>query len=250
MPSSFRILKREEARPDGRFTLEVRPVYNGELPPPPFGEDLEKVREEAEEILARARQQAEEVLRQARARGAELEEEGYWEGYRRGYEEALQQARAEADRIREEARRVLEEARRHREEMLAALEPEVVELAMAVAGQVVHQQLAVAPETVVSVARAALARLRRRRHLVLWANPRDVEYLRSEKEKLVQELGEEASLSIIADPDVSPGGCRVESEGGQVDATLEGQLARLKEALRQAASSAAVRNGGREPCPE
>ena len=36
---------------------------------------------------------------------------------------------------------------------------------------------------------------------------------------------------MVADKKISPGGCRVETDTGYYDATLEGQLAQLKKLL-------------------
>jgi len=239
MPSWSRILKNENARPDGRWTVEVRqPVLSESTVANEEGADNgDRMRLEAEALLARAQQQAKELVRQGEARRAAIEKEAYKEGYQRGYAEALSQAKLEAERIRSEAKAVLAEARRLREELVAASEPEVVELAAAVAEQVVHRQLQVEPETVISMVRAALKPLCRREQLVVFVNPRDLELVRSEREALQQELSEQACLYFLADPIIAPGGCRIESEGGQVDATVDGQLHRLRRALLRVLSS-------------
>lgn len=203
-------------------------------------------------MLANAKRQAELLVREGEARREAIEKEAYEAGYRRGYAAALEQAQAEAERLRAEAAALLAEARRLREEIIAASEPEVVDLALAVAARVVHRQLQVEPETVVSVVRAALQRLCLRRQLVVFVNPHDLEIVRSHRESLQQEVGEEATLYFLADPAIAPGGCRVESEGGQVDTTIDGQLQRLRQALlelvpppREAAENA--REGGLSP---
>lgn len=245
MPSWSRVLKSDLARPAGLFTVAVRPPILEEAQPAAAAtEDEERQQVDAEALLAEARRQAEMLVREGEARRAAIEKEAYEAGYREGYATALAAAQAEATRLREEARAVLAEARRLREEIIAASEQQVVELALAVAAQVVHSQLQVAPETVVAVVRAALQRLARRRQLVVFVNPKDVELVRARREELQQELGEGASLYVLADAAVAPGGCRVESEGGQVDATIDGQLARLRQALLALVPPADARPAG------
>lgn len=233
MPSWSRVLKREVARPAGLFTVEVRPPVRPEPPVPDVEEarDPADLRAEAEALLAEARLTAQRIVREGEARREAIEREAYQAGYREGYAAALAEARAEAERLREEARAVLAQARRLREEIVAASEAQVVELALEAAARVVHAQLEVAPETVVAVVRAALRRLARRRQLVVFVNPQDVDLVRERREELEQELGDGASLYVLADAAVARGGCRVESEGGQVDGTIDGQLSRLRRAL-------------------
>ncbi|MGB9919143.1 MAG: FliH/SctL family protein [Moorellales bacterium] len=245
-----RVFKNGEALPDGRYLVAVRvpALPQGGVGRNPDEDRAQEMVREAEAQLARAREEAEALLRRAEARKAEIERTAFEQGYRKGYAQALEEARREAEALRSQARAVLEEARRRREEMIAAAEPEVVELALEVARQVVHRQLAVEPQTVVSVVREALRRLRGRRQLVICLNPEDVATVRAELARLQEEIGTDASLHLLVDPEISPGGCRVESEAGQVDATLEGQLYRLGEALRELARARV--GGGEVPAGE
>jgi flagellar assembly protein FliH len=49
--------------------------------------------------------------------------------------------------------------------------------------------------------------------------------------KLVEELGSLAEVRIVAEPAISRGGCRVDTEFGSIDQQLEAQLARITEEL-------------------
>jgi flagellar assembly protein FliH len=50
-------------------------------------------------------------------------------------------------------------------------------------------------------------------------------------EALVRELSGLGNVRIVADAAVTAGGCRVETEFGQLDQQLEQQLARIEEEL-------------------
>jgi flagellar assembly protein FliH len=238
--------------PDGRYLLAVRTVAEPETEG--SGEEARQLVQEAigraEALLARAREEAETLLREAETRRAEIEKQAYEEGYRRGYAAALEEARREAEEIRLQAQAVLQEARRLREEMIAGAEPELVELALDIARQVVHRQLSVEPETVANVVREAALRLRGRRQLVVLVNPQDAALVHSRVSELRAELGPEATIHVLSDPGIPAGGCRVESEAGQVEATVEGQLERLGRALRELARERAPEEKQEEKQPE
>ena len=62
-------------------------------------------------------------------------------------------------------------------------------------------------------------------------NPADHQTLRPQIEMLVRETSGVGTAELIADPEVTSGGCRVETRFGVIDQQLEAQLARIEEEL-------------------
>ena len=58
-----------------------------------------------------------------------------------------------------------------------------------------------------------------------------LEALAGQIERLTKEFNRLAPLEIVADPSVSAGGCRLETQFGVIDQQFESQLARLREEL-------------------
>lgn len=192
-----------------------QPAQAGDLAP----EDIDP-QAKAEEILAAARAEAEEIKRLA-----------YQEGLAQGLEDAVARIEAECARIRQQAAAIIRQAEEVRRETLSALEEEVVKLAQAIAEKVVMQELAANPELVVNIAREALALLRDRRTVVLFAHPEDARLLREKQGELATILPEGATLRIIEDPEMQRGGILADSGEGLVDARLDARWRAVLEAL-------------------
>jgi flagellar biosynthesis/type III secretory pathway protein FliH len=145
-------------------------------------------------------------------------------------QQIISEARAEADRITEEARagRALAEAR-------ATLEEDVTQeaalLAMEVAAKVVRAELTTRPELVVGVVQSAIRRAAERGRLVVRVNPADLETCRAAAGEIGERMGGIDDLRFVDEPRVTPGGCVVETVAGDVDATLETQIARITAAV-------------------
>jgi flagellar assembly protein FliH len=102
------------------------------------------------------------------------------------------------------------------------VEGELLQLAVAVARQIIRRELQTDPEQIVGVVQEALSALpssanRIRIHL----NPEDAAVVR---ERLVPAGDDEFSWQIVDDLTLSRGGCRIESETSRIDASLEKRL--------------------------
>ena len=62
-------------------------------------------------------------------------------------------------------------------------------------------------------------------------NPKDHANLRGQVEAVARELAPLAKCELIADAQITPGGCRVETRFGVIDQQFEAQLARIEDEL-------------------
>lgn len=174
---------------------------------------------------------------------------GPWHGYAEGaaivgpapesMPSMADDVRTEAARQADEAREAVESAARlmrrldaalhevaqFRAELLERSRPQLVELSLAIARLVLHRMVERDPAVVAEMAQAALERLHNATDLRVRVNPRDFEALRGDADPSRVVGG------FIADPRVEPGGCRVESSFGEIDAGINAQLTEISRAL-------------------
>jgi flagellar assembly protein FliH len=62
-------------------------------------------------------------------------------------------------------------------------------------------------------------------------NPTDYEHLGAQINRLAETLAQLTPSDIVANPDISPGGCRIETKFGEIDHTIESQLRRIEQEL-------------------
>lgn len=115
-----------------------------------------------------------------------------------------------------------------REETSERVERDAVELALAVAEQVVAGALDVQPERVLDVVRGALRRVTDRHRITIIVNPEDAELLSAQLDRLRGELGGLDEAPIQSDRRVTRGGAVVQTTEGTLDVQIATQLERAR----------------------
>ncbi len=160
---------------------------------------------EAQSIVEAAEKRAKALLSKA--------EESYQQGYDDGYKVGVEQGRLDAVDM---AVRMLEDSGAIGDRLAVR----AAKLALAIAGSVIGEQIAVDPDTVKRIAIKALQESIIGDSASIVVHPEDKELLDDVEEELVRIAGGSA-ISIEANPKMSRGGCIIRSDFGEVDAQIE-----------------------------
>lgn len=152
----------------------------------------------------------------------------------RGRQEGLAIAEERFEATSRALAKALEDVSRLRESLAQSSSQDMLRLVMAVAEQVIRREVAVDPNLVVSIIENALQASVRSDSYRISINPADLEVVNAQKPLFLASISGLRNLSIDADAAISRGGCRVDSELGDVDATIESQLAAIRQALAAA----------------
>ena len=123
------------------------------------------------------------------------------------------------------------ELRQSQHAWLKHWERQTVHLACAIAARIVRRELAQSPDITLDLVREALELATGGSRVRLHLNPQDHRAVSEQLPALLTRLQELAPAEVVADPEISPGGCRVVTEFGWVDQQIESQLARIEEEL-------------------
>lgn len=151
-------------------------------------------------------------------------EQGRQEGQRYGHQEALEEGRkALAGKIAS-LDGLMHALQRPFERLDDEVEQQIVTLVINMVRQLVRREIKTDPGQIIGVVREALAALPvSARSIRVVLHPEDAVLVRE-----VYSLGEsEQQWTLVEDPTVQRGGCRVTTENSQVDATLESRLGAL-----------------------
>lgn len=161
--------------------------------------------------------QLEEMQKQAYQ---EAFEQGRKEGFEFGHREALEQGRKHLEHL-EGLISTLDEPLKQLDEQV---EQEILELVLAIVKQLVRREVKNDPGQIIGVVREALSVLPvSARHVRLVLHPDDAKLVREIYDVSEKEIG----WSIVEDPVLEQGGCKVLTDVSQVDATLESRLSTL-----------------------
>jgi flagellar assembly protein FliH len=175
----------------------------------------------------------ERVILQARHEAEKKVKEAYTEGIRRGIEAGKTQFAQSVAESAAALKAAAEAIRFAREEFLNSLEPQVIELAGAIARRVLGRESEEDSELIGRTVRRALEHLVDQEGVVIHLNPRDAEALRAQKIALLNEFEGLRQITVQSDPAIGPGGCVVETERVHVDARIDAQLEQIIEALQE-----------------
>jgi flagellar assembly protein FliH len=204
---------------------------------------LLRARRQAEEFLGAAQVEAEGLKKAAKAEGfsegrREGLAKGLEEGHKAGQDQALAEHRAKLTELVGGLGAVLAELDLSRRALEAEALREVVELAVAIARRVTKRQAVIDP----GVLEANLVEVMK---LAVHASDVRVAVCPSEKAmlegvlpRLQAQWPATEHVELVADPELTPGGVRVFTRGGEIDGALDEQLDRIVMELLPAAAGA------------
>lgn len=205
---------------------------------------IDSARARADQLLAEARAERDRIIAGAAEKGhAQGLARGLEEGRRKGQEEgraaAAAERRQQIEQIEKAWSAALAEFVSARESMLSQAHIEVLRLAVLIARKVIKREVAADPRIVEEQMRAVLATVTRPTELLIRVNPDDLEIARAALPGLI--AGFEAVRGASIEPDVAlaRGSCIAQTRGGvsdalgggEIDASIDAQLARIVEVL-------------------
>jgi type III secretion system HrpE/YscL family protein len=179
---------------------------------------------EAMRIIEGAQAKAREILASAQQAREQAAKDGYEQGYAKGFEQwakSVQSARASVKTAVEQAK------------------PQIVGIALRVAEKILRQKLESRPDAMVPMIDDALRSLQGQGQMrvVLRVNPADQLVLEERRQRWLDRLPSVTSITIVGDETFPRGGCRIESDFGMVDATIETQVRMIERHLLGASAA-------------
>jgi flagellar assembly protein FliH len=171
------------------------------------------------EIEAMQKQAYDEAFAQGKADGLQQgHDEGYQAGSKKGYDENIAMLQQKGEALNRLMGALSEPLKALDEEV----EKELVKLAMGIASQIIRRELKTDPGEVIAAVREAIAVLPLSSQKVsLYLHPEDSALVRK-----VLKLDETSpTWTIVDDPLITRGGCKIDTDVSHVDATVENRLA-------------------------
>jgi flagellar assembly protein FliH len=189
----------------------------------------------AQDYLEQIRRQAEQMLEQARREAAAIRDRAENLGQSAALEAAKAACQEQVSRELTTLLPALRDAIDHidaaRAGWLAHWEKTAVHVAAAMAARVIRRELTRQPGVTLALVREALELASGSGELTLRMHPADFAVLGDDAERLARELSRFGKARVVADPEISPGGCRVDTRYGVIDQQFEAQLARIEQEL-------------------
>lgn len=209
--------------------------------------DLGDLQRQGEMIIEQAEHQARQIISQAEKKAAEIDalagEKGFFqgqaEGFREGRVEGRQQGHCE---VVEELKPQLEDLvegwtaalgqwEADRSEMFVAARTDVLRFAIAMTEKVIGRCLDLDPTVIERQLSQALELVAGPSSIRIVISPEDRPLVEDVLEPLATGIHKCDQVELEEDPAMTRGGCRVLTQGGSVDATIQTQIQRIVRAL-------------------
>ena len=165
-------------------------------------------------LISRAREEAQSIKESA---------------VKEGYQEGLEQAKADIQEVRNAITAFLGA----KQQVFDYIAPDILEISVESAQKIIKKELQQDPNVILDNILALLKGLSKdETKITLRVNPAQVSLLKTEVPSLLEETGLDAKILVVPDDSIMEGGCVVTTTNGVIDATIETQLAVISEALR------------------
>jgi flagellar assembly protein FliH len=198
-------------------------------------------------ISGRVKTELQEIRDKAAEEGhAEGYSDGYATGQAEGFESGFQKGKREAradfdsqnrqliDATSLQLAEIVRQAQAAFDDWRAQTESDLAEIAIEIVRDALQAELAISRESVMEITRAALQSIIGTGTVHIRVNPLDTGLLEARLKELQDAAGRHRNLEVVADPSVEAG-CRLITDGGVVDASVEGFIERLEDAMDDAA---------------
>ncbi len=159
---------------------------------------------------------------------------GYAEGHDQGLAKGLAEGKEDVSATLKRLEEIIVSLDKFRENKLTELLPNIIELSLEIAKKIVHKEIDLDRNLIVSVARDAMHKVaEKEENVVMKVNQLDYEVMISYIDLLKEQSGLK-NISVEPSAAISPGGCYIETPVGEVDARLEEQIKEVEDAISTA----------------
>lgn len=161
---------------------------------------------------------------------AGVEREAFQKGFEAGRNSGLEMAEKKVEAILGRFSDSLVLLGQTRNEVVRATQQDLVHLAVEIARKLVHRELTLDPEIVITLVRVAVERLSANAPVTVYLNPDDLKVIERRLQEAPDLLGER-ELVLKSKRELRRGDCRLESPYGNVDATITEQFRQIENGL-------------------
>jgi flagellar assembly protein FliH len=155
------------------------------------------------------------------------------EAHRRGRQEGSAAVEAKLGQTIKALTEALEEVSHLRETLARNSSQDMLRMVMAISEQVIRRALEADPQNILALIENALQASIQSDYCRIRLNPQDLDLVKEHKPLFLASVSGLKNISFDADPTVSAGGCKISSDFGDVDATIESQLEEIRKALQE-----------------
>ncbi len=151
-------------------------------------------------------------------------EEGFAKGEKEGFDAGKNRVETEADRLAG----IVGQVDNLWKNMVETYECQIIDLICRAAEKVVYGHVAVDKEVVKRAVLDAFEMIPEPSEVTISVNVEDYEFIENTKEDLFENIKKLRNVTVVADPSINRGGCKIETRSGEVNSSIEERMEKIK----------------------
>ncbi len=189
---------------------------------------IEEAEDKKESLLQIAYDKSKDILEKSKKEGHDI---GYEKGMEVGYSKGYDEGKKESDKLIKEALDIKEGYFEDRRELLGKVEKDVIELVIEIFEKIFREKKEEDSELIVSLVTNGIENLDLTDKLTIISSKEDYDILEMSRDTILAKASMISDLDIKYDTTMKKGDCILETPKGSIDASLDNQLAEVKEIL-------------------
>lgn len=178
-----------------------------------------------------AQAQAEIILKKARAEKEAIEMEAYRKGLEQGQAQGQKMAVKRIEPLIETLGRAVDELKKIRQLIVEKHQDQIIEILFLIAERIIHREIQCSPDIVLETVRQACTHITETDEIRIRLHPSDFEYIRDIERIVSKNLTGKGSLHFVEDGTLDRGGVVIDTEFGEIDASIRSQIEHMREVL-------------------
>jgi flagellar assembly protein FliH len=175
--------------------------------------------------------QAEAILKRARAEKEAIEMEAYRKGLEQGQAQGQKMAVKRIEPLIQTLTKAVDEVKKIRQLIVEKHQDQILEILFLIAERIIHREINLSPDIVLDTVRQACTHLSETDEIRIRLHPSDFEYMRDIERILSTHLTGKRTLHFLEDATLDRGGVIIDTEFGEIDASIRSQIDHLREAV-------------------
>lgn len=227
-----RIIKAFESESESVCAFSFSEIVEAAECDPSGGDILESACREVEpDPLVDLESLVQQRLLEAERRAQELEQEGYEKGYAQGLKDGMEFGRKSMQVARDRFEALLHRLMSLPKAVFEDYRGWFISSCLAVSKRIALGELQTNPRILAQLMEGLLSEAEEAQRITLHLHPKDLDLLNKHSSLEEMAARAEKTFSIRPDPEMSRGGCRLESEIQLIDASLESRLSLIEKTI-------------------
>ena len=193
---------------------------------------IEQKHLEGDSIIVETKIQAEEIIKTAGIEAGKIKEDAHKEGFGQGLDRGFEESKAELQHMIGRLHSIIGATILERERILVHSEQQIMNLVLTMVKKIVKKLTLEEQDVVVNNIRDALSIIRGSTRVYIHINPSDFDYSMTHKEELIRLIEGKPEVKFFENPTIEKGGVFIETDIGEVDATIATQLEEIENKIK------------------